>query len=219
MPRKKTAETDAEKTPKRAKSAAPAEPAPEETLVAAPDPAPAASEAPDPAPAAPEALAPEPEADEPEDTEAQAQASSEWFDKMVVFFLGDQRYGLPISVVQEIQQLVAFSEVPQQGGAVVGMVNLRGAVIPALDMRRLVGLPTVEYRLETPMIMCRARGILVAVIVDEVEDVLTMPEGCLQAAPPMHALATKMIGVCRMQDHLIYLLEADELLAGLGRGF
>lgn len=141
-------------------------------------------------------------------------------DQIVAFFLGGQRYGLPIGVVQEIQQIVAFSEVPSGGSVVAGMVNLRGNVIPAVDGRRLIGLPVEEYALETPMIIIRIGDHLVALIVDEVQDVMDLPEGCTQAAPAMHALASKMIGVARMSDGLIYLLDMDLLLGpslpGLG---
>lgn len=137
-----------------------------------------------------------------------------WVEQAVAFFLGGQRYALPIDRVQEIQQIVAFSEVPSGGSGVVGMVNLRGNVIPAIDLRRLVGLATEEYVLETPMIICRVRGQMMALIVDEVQDVIELPEGCLQAAPRMHALSSKMIGVCRMPDGLIYLLDLDLLMAG-----
>lgn len=141
--------------------------------------------------------------------------SQVWVDKMVAFFIGGQRYGLPIDSVQEIQQIVAFSEVPSQGGAVTGMVNLRGAVIPAVDMRLLLGMERVEYTLETPMIMCRRRSRLVALIVDEVQDVMEVPDGCLQAAPAMHSLSDRMIGVCRLESGLVYLLDVDRLLAPL----
>lgn len=137
-----------------------------------------------------------------------------WIEQAVAFILGGQRYALPIDRVQEIQQIVAFSEVPSGGSGVVGMVNLRGNVIPAVDLRRIVGLPAQEYVLETPMIICRVRGQLLALIVDEVLDVIELPDGCLQAAPPMHALSAKMIGVCRMSDGLIYLLDLDLLMQG-----
>jgi purine-binding chemotaxis protein CheW len=95
---------------------------------------------------------------------------------------------------------------------------MRGHVIPAIDLRRLVGLPPEEYSLETPMIICRMRGQLAALIVDQVEDVVDLPEGSLQAAPPMHALSSKMIGVVRMPDGLIYLLDVEQLLGGLVAG-
>lgn len=136
-----------------------------------------------------------------------------FIERAVAFFLAGQRYALPIDRVNEIQQIVAFSDVPSGGSAVVGMVNLRGNVIPAIDLRRLVRVESRDYTLETPMIITRTRGQTVALIVDEVQDVLELPDGCLQAAPPMHALSSKMIGVCRMDDGLIYLLDVDLLLS------
>ncbi len=134
-------------------------------------------------------------------------------ERAVAFFLGGQRYALPLERVNEIQQIVAFSETPEGSSSVVGMVNLRGSVIPAVDMRILVGLDRQEYTLETPMIITETHGQTVALIVDEVQDVLELPPGCLQDAPPLHALSSKMIGVCRMPDGLMNLLDIDLLLA------
>lgn len=138
-----------------------------------------------------------------------------WIARAVAFYLGGQRYALPIDRVNEIQQIVAFSDVPAGGRGVVGMVNLRGNVIPAIDMRGLIGLERREYTLETPMVITRTGFQTVALIVDEVEDVIELPEGCLQAAPTMHALSNKMIGVCRLPDGLMYLLDIDKLLGGM----
>jgi purine-binding chemotaxis protein CheW len=137
----------------------------------------------------------------------------EWVEQAVVFYLGEQRYGIPIEHVNEIQQIVAFSDVPADGLGVVGMVNLRGAVIPAIDVRRLVGMEDRAYTLETPMIITRYRSHVVALIVDGVEDVVRLPDGCLQAASPLHGLSDKMIGVCRLDNGLVYLLDVDRLLA------
>jgi purine-binding chemotaxis protein CheW len=117
--------------------------------------------------------------------------------------LNGQRYALPIERVQEIQQIVAFSEVPGGSSGVVGMINLRGHVIPAVDMRRLLGIAPQEYTLDTPMIICRVDGQLVALVADEVQDVVELPEGSIQDAPAMHALSSKMLGVARMDDGLI----------------
>ncbi len=133
-------------------------------------------------------------------------------DQVVAFFLGGQRYALPIGKVQEIQQIVALSEVPEIDDAIVGMVNLRGQVIPAVDGRRLIGLPSQPYTLETPMVICRYREDLVALVVDEVQDVLGLPAGCLQDAPALHALSAKMIGVARLSDGLAYLFDLEKLL-------
>ncbi|NTU70606.1 MAG: chemotaxis protein CheW [Coriobacteriia bacterium] len=131
---------------------------------------------------------------------------------VVAFHLAGQRYALPLERVNEIQQIVAFAETPVGRCGVVGMVNLRGAVIPALDMRLLVGLDPQEYTLQTPMIITQGRGQTIALIVDEVEDVIGLPPNCVQAAPPLHALAAKMIGVCSLTDGLLNLLDVDSLL-------
>lgn len=133
-------------------------------------------------------------------------------DRMVVFFLDGQHYAFPIDRVQEIQQIVAFTDVPDDRGVVLGMVTLRGSVVPLLDLRALVGLPARPFTLETPMIICRHAGSLVAIIVDEVEDVAMLSAGCLQRPSKLHALADRMLGVCRMDAGLVFLLDLDMLL-------
>lgn len=139
-------------------------------------------------------------------------------DQMVTFHLAGQRYGLPIAKVQEIQQIVAFTGVPSAGSAVIGMINLRGQVIPAIDLRALFGLPHLDYHLDTPMVICRVEGHMVALVVDEVEDVINLPEGCMSPPPGMHALASKMIGVCRLEAQLVFLLDVDRLVAPVDLG-
>jgi purine-binding chemotaxis protein CheW len=146
-------------------------------------------------------------------THGRGPGTCEWIERAVVFSLGSQRYGIPIEQVNEIQQIVAFSDVPADGLGVVGMVNLRGEVVPAIDVRRLVGMEDRAYTLETPMIIVSYQEQVVALIVDAVQDVVELPQGCLQTASPMHALSGKMIGVARLDDGLVYLLDVDRLLA------
>lgn len=134
-------------------------------------------------------------------------------ERVVAFFLNGQRYALPIERVREIQQIVALSDVPAGTKGVVGMVNLRGQVIPAVDMRRLLGLDPREYTLETPMIIAEVHGEFVALIVDEVQDVFELPADCLQSAPALHQLSSSMIGVARLADGLVYILDPDLLLS------
>ncbi|MDR3687435.1 MAG: chemotaxis protein CheW [Coriobacteriia bacterium] len=133
-------------------------------------------------------------------------------ERVLAFFLGTQRYALPIERVREIQQIVAFSEVPSMGSGVVGMVNLRGSVVPAVDMRRLVGLEPLECTLETPMIIADVHGETLALLVDEVQDVFELPPGCLQESPALHALSASLIGVARVGDGLVYVLDLDRLV-------
>lgn len=133
------------------------------------------------------------------------------FDQIVVFYLDGQRYALPIDRVQEIQQIVALKEVPDPASAVLGMIDLRGAVVPVIDLRALLGLPREELGLDTPMVICEAGGQLLALVVDEVQDVVALPAGCLRRPSSIHSLADRMIGVCRMDDDLVFLLDIDAL--------
>ena len=134
-------------------------------------------------------------------------------DRVVVFRLGDQRYAFPLECVREVQQIVAFAEVPSGDSGIVGMVNLRGTVIPAIDVRRLVGMEVHEYVLETPMIIAQTHGEKMALIVDEVEDVFELSHESLQGAPARHKLSAMMLGVAPLGEGLVYVLDVGKLLA------
>jgi len=194
----------------RKKAEAAAETAPKKTR-AKKQPAPEVAEAPEAAPVT------EPEQESSAGMSGETPVAPELPDveRMVVFHLAGQRYGIPIDSVQEIQQIVAFSEVPAGSSAIIGMINLRGYVIPAFDMRVLLGAPTQDFHVDTPMIICKTENQLVALVVDEVEDVVELPEGCLSAPPRMHALRGRMVGVCRMGMDLVYLLDVEKLMAGV----
>jgi chemotaxis signal transduction protein len=131
----------------------------------------------------------------------------------VVFMLAGQRYALPIGAVQEIQQICAMSEVPETSPGIIGMINLRGLVIPAVDLRRALGMEALAFALQTPMVIARIGGDLVALVVDEVEDVAALPEGCIQPPGDFLDLADRLIGVCRLDNELVFLLDPARLLA------
>lgn len=133
-------------------------------------------------------------------------------DRIVLFTLDEQTYALPIDRVQEIQQLVVPTELPDVSPALLGLINLRGTVIPAIDLRLLLGLKPAAYGLETPMVIARTGESLVALVVDQVEDVVALPEECLQSPSKVYALADRMLGVCRMGSGLAFLLDMDKLI-------
>lgn len=130
----------------------------------------------------------------------------------VTFLLDGQLYGLPIDVVQEIQQLVEFTPLPDAAPALVGIIDLRGSVVPAVDLRVLVGLPASEFTLETPMVFCRIRGHVVCLIVDAVEDVVDLPAEGLQPPSGLYSLADRMLGMCRLPQGLVLMLDVDRLV-------
>jgi purine-binding chemotaxis protein CheW len=125
-------------------------------------------------------------------------------ERLVVFAVDTQRYALPIEAVQEIQQIVALSEIPDDSGSV--------DVVPAMDIRRLLGLPSRDYDLQTPMVFTRTPRGLVALIVDEVEDVVEVPQGSMQRASSNYELADKLLGICRLEDSLVFVFDIDRLV-------
>ena len=130
----------------------------------------------------------------------------------VTFRLDNQIYGLPLEVVQEIQQLVEFTPMPDAAPALVGLIDLRGVVVPGIDLRVLVGLPPHTFTLETPMVFCRVRGHVVCLIVDSVEDVVDLPVDALQPPSALYSLADRMIGMCRLPQGLVLLLDIDRVV-------
>ncbi len=130
----------------------------------------------------------------------------------VTFRLEGQTYGLPLEAVQEIQQLVEYTPLPDTAPALVGLIDLRGLVVPAIDLRVLLGLVPRDFTLETPMVFCRVRGHVVCLIVDSVEDVVDLPSEGLQAPSNLYSMADRMLGMCRLPQGLVLLLDIERLV-------
>ncbi|PKQ20962.1 MAG: hypothetical protein CVT66_02755 [Actinobacteria bacterium HGW-Actinobacteria-6] len=150
---------------------------------------------------------------EPADTAvASAWQTNGGSQQVVMFRLAEQLYALPIESVQEIQQIVEFTPVPDGSPALVGMIDLRGGVVPAIDLRALIGMAVQDYALDTPMIFCRTHGRLVALLVDGVEDVVLLPEGCMQPPSNLYDLADRMFGICKLPAGLVIILDPDRIV-------
>ncbi len=134
-------------------------------------------------------------------------------DRVVVFWLGGERYALPLSAVQEIQQIVEPRPVPDASPALVGMIDVRGVVVPVIELRELLGLAPTEHGIDTPMVLAWVRGHLTALIVDEVDDVAELSPESLQPPSPMYALADRMIGIFRSGDDLVIILDPEKLVS------
>jgi len=197
VPRKKKQET----SPEVEETVVPAE-TPEETSAEAPTDAPSKM----------------PEGSKVEDTGDAAATVGQ----VVVFLMDGQQYALPIEAVQEIQQVVDYTPVPGSVPALLGMIDLRGTVVPLIDLRLLLGLNAAPLHLDTPLIFGLAGGLLVAYVVDGVEDVADLSGQSLQAPSALHALSNRLTGVGRLGDGLLFVLDHHRLipvdtLTSLGR--
>jgi purine-binding chemotaxis protein CheW len=103
-------------------------------------------------------------------------------DKFLTFLINGEGYGMDIRHVTEIIGIQKITPIPDMPDYVVGVINLRGSVIPIMNVRRRFGLPLKDYDPRTCIIIVHINDTSVGLIVDEVSEVLTMPEDSL--APP-----------------------------------
>ena len=132
--------------------------------------------------------------------------------QLVVFSLGDEEYALPITHVQEIIRYSEPRAVASEAEWIRGVISLRGKIIPVCDLATRLGLPADSEGRANIVIVETANG-TAGVIVDEVEEVLTVDESQLDAVP---SAGTDFIdGVAKIDDRLVVLLNPSGIFAGV----
>ncbi|MEE8423228.1 MAG: chemotaxis protein CheW [Thermodesulfobacteriota bacterium] len=136
--------------------------------------------------------------------------------KFLTFHLHGEEYGLEILKVREIMGVMEITAVPQAPGHVKGVINLRGKVIPVIDLRLKFGFEEVEYNDETCIIVIDVRGVLMGIIVDTVSEVLDIEDEDVDATPSFgEGVNTEFIlGMGKVNDKIKILLDIDKILAG-----
>ena len=140
--------------------------------------------------------------------------------KYLTFALGNEEYGLGILSVREIIKYIDTTAVPQVPGYVKGVVNLRGQVIPVIDIRAKFDMPSVEITDETCIIVVEVSrdGVQTStgIIVDRVSEVLDIDSGCIEDSPDFgSAVNTEFIlGIGKFGDSVKILLDIEKILAG-----
>jgi purine-binding chemotaxis protein CheW len=136
----------------------------------------------------------------------------------LTFTLGEEEYGVEILKVQEIKGYSAITPIPNTPAYVKGVVNLRGTIIPIVDLRAKLGMPTAAYNQFTVIIVVRVGAKTVGVVVDTVSDVMNIPAKDIQATPDFGAQvdARFVSGLAKTGDRLVVLLDIDKVLSGDG---
>jgi purine-binding chemotaxis protein CheW len=140
--------------------------------------------------------------------------------QIVVFALGEERYGLEISTVYEIIRQQPITAVPQAPASVEGVINLRGRIIPVVDLRDRFGLPASAASNSSRVVVCDANGLRVGLIVDGVSEVLMVPEDAVEQTPEI-AVGTNteyVRGVAKLDDQMIILLDLVHLFTASETG-
>lgn len=134
----------------------------------------------------------------------------------LTFRLGAEEYGVEIMKVQEIKSYSPITPVPNTPRAVKGVMNLRGRIIPVVDLRLKFAMPETEYNRFAVVIVVMISGKVVGLLADGVADVLTIAKTDVQAAPDFGApIETGLIsGMAKAGEKLVILLDVERLLEG-----
>ena len=135
--------------------------------------------------------------------------------QFLTFLLDDQEYGLEIFKIREIRGYAPITPIPNVPSHVRGVMNLRGTVLPVVDLRMKFHLPVVEYSKYTVIVIATVGDKTVGLLVDAVSDVLTVALDAIRDAPDFGAAVdTRFInGVFQSKEHLAVALNLEELLS------
>ncbi|MGE5431129.1 MAG: chemotaxis protein CheW [Syntrophomonadaceae bacterium] len=150
-----------------------------------------------------------------QDAKVQDTKQHESIIQLVGFNLGKECYGVDIKRIKEINRMTEITRVPRAPGFIEGVINLRGSVIPVINLRKKVKMPPREYDKDTRIIIVELAGKTIGFIVDAVKEVLRIPESLL-VPPPTLAVgknADYITSVAKVEDELVILLDPDKVLS------
>jgi len=133
----------------------------------------------------------------------------------VTFFIGTEVYGVEVLRVQEIIGMTKITQVPNSMHFMKGVINLRGTVVPVVDMRARFGMEEKEYDGFTVILIVEVKGTMIGMIVDSVSDVVNIPVNDIQDTPHFSAsIRTDYIkGIGRIDEELVIVLDVDRILS------
>jgi len=137
--------------------------------------------------------------------------------QLVVFSLSSEEYGVPITQIQEIIRLPEITRIPGMPGFIEGVINLRGRIIPVIDLRGRFGLDQKERTEKNRIVVADAGGQTVGLVVDGVSEVLQISGDQIDAIPPSMASIDSeyLSGVAKIDKLLVILLDLAKLLNDL----
>ncbi|MDR3563781.1 MAG: chemotaxis protein CheW [Negativicutes bacterium] len=134
--------------------------------------------------------------------------------QVVVFKLGREEYGISILQVQEIKKMADITRVPHAPDYIKGVINLRGSVLPVLDLKKRLDLPPDEHTDSTRIAIVKLDDIVVGMVVDAVSEVTTLNTSSIE--PPQTVVsgvnAQYIEGVGKLEDRLLILLNLEAII-------
>ena len=142
--------------------------------------------------------------------------------KFLTFMLGREEYGLPVLKVREIIKVMDITHVPQVAAHVLGVINLRGKVIPVIDLRRKFGFPAQEHTERTCIIVAEVElsqaTVMMGVVVDAVSEVVNVTSAEIDSAPDFGGQnhTDYILGLAKVKGSVKILLDLDRVLGSDG---
>ena len=141
-------------------------------------------------------------------------------DQFLTFILGTEEYGVDILRVQEIKGWDSVTPIPNTPEYIKGVINLRGIIVPIVDLRQRFSMPNIEYSPITVVIVlkieCADRDRIMGIVVDAVSDVYDVPPDEMKDAPDFGSVVdTEFVrGLATVDEKMIIILDIDHLLSG-----
>lgn len=134
--------------------------------------------------------------------------------KFLTFFLADEEYGIEILKIQEIIGVMPITPVPRMPAFVCGVINLRGHIIPVINLRSKLAMAMIDQTEETCIIVVKARGMEMGVVVDKVSEVADIAGRDIQDPPTFGSdIATDYIlGIGKSENKVRLLLDIDKVM-------
>jgi len=132
---------------------------------------------------------------------------------LVVFALGDQGYALRLDTVERVLRVVEITPLPKAPEVVLGVVDVHGTVVPAVDLRRRFRLPPRELELSDRLIIARTSQRRLALVVDSVSGLTDVPEDRITGAASLPPGTGYLEGVAILDDGLVIIHDLDQLIA------
>jgi purine-binding chemotaxis protein CheW len=139
----------------------------------------------------------------------------------LTFRLGTEEYGIDILKVQEIRSYEQPTRIANAPEFIKGVVNLRGVIVPIVDLRVKLNCPTAEFNNFTVVIVLNVRGRVVGAVVDSVSDVLELTKDQIRPAPEMTAAAvdtTYITGIATVAERMLILMDIEGLMSSADMG-
>ncbi len=135
--------------------------------------------------------------------------------QLVSFKIGPEEFGIDILQVQEINKVTSVTKIPNSPSFIEGVLNLRGRVIPIIDLRLRLNLEKIAHTSNTRIIVVNVRSRTVGFIVDAVSEVLRIPDSIIEEPPLLiTGINTEFISsVVKMEDRILILIDLEKIIS------